>query len=257
MSYKYKGKVYKTKKELAEDIGVSYHAINMRMSRGLSLKEAVEFKRKSGFTYKGKYYESYVDLLKKQNIPLTEGQFKHRLRIAGSIEKALKYKPPTFDVVYKKKKYESIRVLCDELGLNYSTIKNRVNARGLTLQQAVDLGIDRLSQEKRAAMDGKPKKAGAAKKKAVTKSAAKKPAAKKAATKKKVSKAPATAKKAAKKTATTKKAATKKKVAKKPVAKKAATGKKKTAAKATAKKTASKKTASKKKAVSKKKSAKK
>ena len=225
MTYKYKGKVYKTKKELAEDIGVSYHAINMRMSRGLSLKEAIEFKRKSGFTYKGKYYESYVDLLNKKKIPLTEGQFKHRLRIAGSIDKALKYTPPTFDVVYKKKKYESIRALCDALGLNYSTIKNRVNARGLTLEQAVDLGVDRLSQDKRADMDGSSKKS-AAKKKAST--ASKKKTAKKPTVKK--TKASGGKKPSAKKVASTKKPvkkSVKKTTAKKPTVKKKAQSAKK------------------------------
>ena len=224
MTYKYKGKVYKTKKELAEDIGVSYHAINMRMSRGLSLKEAIEFKRKSGFTYKGKYYESYVDLLNKKKIPLTEGQFKHRLRIAGSIDKALKYTPPTFDVVYKKKKYESIRALCDALGLNYSTIKNRVNARGLTLEQAVDLGVDRLSQDKRADMAGGSKKSAAKKKASTTKKkAAKKPTVKK--TKASGAKKPST-KKAASTTKVAKKSV-KKTTAKKPTVKKKAQSAKK------------------------------
>ena len=56
---KYKGKTYRTKRLLAEELGINYDTLNMRMSRGLSLKAAIEFKPKSTVRYKKKNYNSF------------------------------------------------------------------------------------------------------------------------------------------------------------------------------------------------------
>lgn len=207
---KYKGKVYNTKRDLAEALGVNYDTLNMRMSRGLSLAQAVDFKPKSTIRYKKKEYRSYQDLIDTLKLGLTVNQLQYRLKkCGGSLDKAVSYQVPQTEVTYKGKTYSSLKKLCDQLGLVYSTVKNRINRQGKSVTEAI-----RMSEVGGSKRGPKPKK-----KKVVAK---KKVAAKKKATAKK---------KAVKKTAVKKKAAPKKKAAKaKPKVKKAAV-KKKVAAK--------------------------
>ena len=221
---KYKGRKYTTKRDLAKELGISYDAMLMRQSRGMSLRDAVDFKPKSSFTYKKKVYRSYAEFIKEMGLDLTVNQLKYRVKKMGSIAKAVKVPPHSYAIEYKGKKYRSLRALCAELGVVYSTIKNRINASGMALEDAIDSSVvaAKKSASKKTTARKAPVKRTAAKKPAAKKATAKKkPAAKKAAAKKPAAKKPAAKKLAAKKPAA-KKAVAKKPAARKPAAKKVA-----------------------------------
>lgn len=150
---KYKGKIYRTKRELAEVLGINYDTLNMRMSRGLTLKAAIEFKPKSTVRFKKCDYNSYQHLINELGLGLTVNQLQYRLkRCGGSLAKAVKYKVPETEVEYKGKTYSSLKQLCDQKGLVYSTIKNRINRQGKSIEEAI-----RMSEEGGSKRGRKPK----------------------------------------------------------------------------------------------------
>jgi len=214
---KYQGKSYETKRQLAEALSINYDTLNMRMSRGLPLSNAVDFKPKSTVIYNNKQYSSYQHLIDALKLKLTVNQLQYRLKkCGGSLDKAVYYQVPGTAVVFKGVAYPSLKKLCDKLGLVYSTVKNRINRQAKSIEEAISMSVKGTSTRGR-----KPKSATASKAKAkVTVAKAKKPVAKKATVKKAVAKKPA-AKKATVKKAVAKKPAAKKAVAKKTVAKKA------------------------------------
>ena len=140
MKVKYKGKTYETKIELAKELGINYDTLNMRMSRGLSLKQAIEFKPKSTVRYKKVNYNSYQHLIDSLGLNLTVNQLQYRLkRCNGSLVKAINYQVPVTEVTYKGKSYSSLKQLCEERGLIYSTIKGRMNRLGMSLEESIKL----------------------------------------------------------------------------------------------------------------------
>ncbi len=140
---RYKGKTYSTKRELAEALDINYDTLNMRMSRGLSLKAAIEFRPKSTVRYKKKNYNSYQHLIDELDLGLTVNQLQYRLkRCGGSLTKAIAYQVPKTEVVYEGYTYTSLKVLCDEMGLIYSTIKNRINRQGKSIEEAILMTLD-------------------------------------------------------------------------------------------------------------------
>ena len=152
---KYKGKTYRTKRLLAEELGINYDTLNMRMSRGLSLKAAIEFKPKSTVRYKKVNYNSYQHLIDSLGLGLTVNQLQYRLkRCSGSLVKAINYQVPVTEVKYKGKVYGSLKQLCDQRGLIYSTIKNRMNRQDKTLEEAIrmsELGGSKRGRKPKAA----------------------------------------------------------------------------------------------------------
>ncbi len=227
---KYRGKAYATKRQLAEALGVNYDTLNMRMSRGLPLEEAIDFKPKSTVIYKKKAYPSYQDLIDALRLDLTVNQLQYRLKkCGGSLDKAVDYRVPGTEIFFKGVAYLSLKKLCDKLGLVYSTVKNRVNRQGKSIEEAISMS------EKGTSRGRKPKSVTASKAKAkATVTRAKPKATKKVAVKKAVAKKPTVKKVAVK--AKAKKVTAKKPVAKKPAAKKVV-AKKPAAKKAVAKKT--------------------
>jgi len=140
---RYKGKTYPTKRELAETLGINYDTLNMRMSRGLSLKAAIEFKPKSTVWYKKKNYNSYQHLIDELGLGLTVNQLQYRLkRCGGLLTKAVAYQVPKTEVEYEGQVYTSLKQLCDEVGFIYSTIKNRINRQGKTIEEAILMSMD-------------------------------------------------------------------------------------------------------------------
>ena len=215
---KYQGKSYETKRQLAEALGINYDTLNMRMSRGLPLGNAVDFKPKSTVTHNNKEYHSYQHLIDTLKLKLTVNQLQYRLKkCGGSLDKAVHYQVPGTAIIFKGVAYPSLKKLCDKLGLVYSTVKNRVNRQAKSIEEAISMsakGITRGRKPKSATASKVKAKATVTKAKATVK--AKKPAVKKATVKKAVAKKPA-AKKAVVKKATVK--------AKKPAVKKAVAGK--------------------------------
>jgi predicted NAD/FAD-binding protein len=138
MKVKYKGKTYETKIQLAKELGINYDTLNMRMSRGLSLKQAIEFKPKSAFKFKKVSYNSYPEMIEKLGLDLSVGQLQYRLRKCnGSLVKAINYKVKDRTIVYKRKSYKNLRDLCDKLDVNYSAIRNRMNVQNMTLEESI------------------------------------------------------------------------------------------------------------------------
>ena len=138
MKVKYKGITYATKRELAKELGINYDTLNMRMSRGLSLKQAIEFKPKTSVRYKKVNYDSYIDLIKKLGLDLSANQLQYRLRKCnGSLSKAINYKVKDITVSYNKRTYKSMKELCEKMGLKYSTVKNRMKAQGMSLEESI------------------------------------------------------------------------------------------------------------------------
>jgi len=235
---KYQGKVYATKKRLAEALGINYDALNMRMSRGLPLQRAIDFRPKSVVTYRGSQYNSYQHLIDALKLDLTVNQLQYRLKkTGGSLDKAVNYQVPQTKVIFKGVTYPSLKKLCDKLGLVYSTVKNRINRQAKSIEEAISMS------EKGTSRSQKPKTSKT--KATVTKAKATVTKAKATVTK---AKATVKAKKPAAKKAVAKKAVAKKAVAKKPAVKKVkakvAVKKKPAAKKATVKKVVAKKAAS-------------
>lgn len=184
---KYKGKTYNTKRQLAEELGINYDTLNMRMSRGLTLKAAIEFKPKSTVRYKKVDYNSYQHLIDELGLGLTVNQLQYRLkRCGGSLTKAVNYQVPVTEITYKGQTYSSLKQLCDQRGLIYSTIKNRINRQDKGVEEAIRMsetgGSKRGRKPKSAAPAakgrGRPAKAKSAKvstmKRDVSKAAARK-----------------------------------------------------------------------------------
>ena len=118
MKVKYKGKVYPSKKALADAVGINYDVLNMRMYRGLTLKQAVEFKSKYTIKYNKVEYETQQQLIDSLGLDITVNQLRHRVRLCdGSLAKAIKYQPRNLEVTYKGKTYNSVKHLCEKLGL--------------------------------------------------------------------------------------------------------------------------------------------
>ena len=192
---KYQGKNYETKRQLAEALGINYDTLNMRMSRGLLLSRALDFKPKSTVSYSSKLYSSYQHLIDALKLKLTVNQLQYRLKkCGGSLDKAVHYRVPSTAVIFKGVAYPSLKKLCDKLGLVYSTVKNRVNRQAKSIEEAISMSVKATRGRKPKSATASKAKAKAtvtkAKKATVKKAVAKKPAAKKAKAKKAGAKRP-------------------------------------------------------------------
>jgi len=88
---KYKGETYPSLEKLAEAVGVPASTLTMRMRRGLTLKQAIEFVSKHAIKYKGQIYKNSTEFLKAQAPGVSMTSFsKCKKECEGSIAKALK-----------------------------------------------------------------------------------------------------------------------------------------------------------------------
>jgi len=89
---KYKGKTYRSQVELANDLGIKKTTLTSRLRKGMTLKQAIEFKPKSSFKYKGKTYLSRAELLKEVLPGVKYKQFAQQLeKSGGSIAKTVSH----------------------------------------------------------------------------------------------------------------------------------------------------------------------
>lgn len=88
---RYKGVKYDSLKELTEAFYINYDTFMMRVHRGASIKQAIEFKHKYAVTHRGFCYSSRKDLVECLVPWVDNDQFNYRYRkCGGSITKAIK-----------------------------------------------------------------------------------------------------------------------------------------------------------------------
>ncbi len=152
----YKGKTYRSIRELAKKQGINPKTVNYRLSLGWSLEDAVEKAvrsrtnievvptpkaEKRKIEYKGKYY--YIKELAKKYNQKTPTVY-YRLKQGWSLEDALKSPPHTQNkgkgIEYKGKTYRSIRELAEKQGINPCIVNYRLSL-GWSLEDAVEKAV--------------------------------------------------------------------------------------------------------------------
>lgn len=142
----YRGKTYRSLSELAQEKGVRLDNLSRRISKGMSVEEAVD----SGISvtisgkkleYNGKEYKSVVELAKVAQVGY--GTLKARLLSGMSVEEAVETKKDSRKqaqkIEYMGKEYPSMKRLAEEVGIKYSVFYERVK-RGMSVEEAVRRG---------------------------------------------------------------------------------------------------------------------
>lgn len=129
------GVVYKSVRELADDIGMSYGTLRSRLQMGWSVQDAVERDvRKFGIEYDGKVYDSVAKLA--NSVGLDKSVVESRLRAGWTLDEAIHGRERK-KVMYKGVEYNSVKDLCRIHGLNYGVVGNRIR-NGWSLDDAVE-----------------------------------------------------------------------------------------------------------------------
>ena len=141
----YNGKEYPSIRSLANEKNVPYHVVQMRLKKGMSIKKAIETPvgelMGNEIIFRNKKYSSFSKLCKAFNIPPSIAL--SRLNMNWSLEKTLttpvrktknRYIP---QLTYNGKDYSSLKVLCDDLNIDYQNTLNRLH-RGKTLKEAIE-----------------------------------------------------------------------------------------------------------------------
>lgn len=141
----YDGIEYPSIRSLAKAKNIPYHVIQMRLKKGMSIKKAIETPvgelMGNEIVFKNKKYSSFSKLCKAFNIPPSIAL--SRLNMNWSLEKTLttpvrktknRYIP---QLTYNGKDYSSLKVLCDDLNIDYQNTLNRLH-RGKTLKEAIE-----------------------------------------------------------------------------------------------------------------------
>ncbi len=133
----YNGKTYASISDLCKKYGIKKHIIYSRMSKGMTLEEAMSKpikERNYELEYKGKKYSCLKDLCKKIGAPYS--LVCRRVNDGWSLEDALNT-PVRHEIEYRGKKYPSIKALCMENDVDCTVVYSRLEA-GWTLERALN-----------------------------------------------------------------------------------------------------------------------
>ncbi len=143
----FRGKSYKSYKELAKDYGINYQTFQHRRHKKWSLEDCVDyevadhrFKKKEPIIFEGKEYKSYKELAKHYNVNYKS--FMTRLYIGYSLKDCLYVNSDTYiealqpnnklnnakPIDYCGKHYESILEFCNAYNLNYKRVCSQLRA---------------------------------------------------------------------------------------------------------------------------------
>jgi len=149
---KYKGRKYRSIRDLCIQNGYNYPTIMVRIyRRKLTVKQAVEFTPNfhNMVRYKGKTYRTYKDLIDAHKLNVNPKTLAKRVwQCGGSISKAIKLQPgrvgrPAKTVNYKGYEYKSLRDLCMQLDIPYPSTCERLRKGRLTFNEVINTALDR------------------------------------------------------------------------------------------------------------------
>lgn len=131
----YKGKLYNTKKELAEGYNIKPNTLRRRISVGLSLDEAVNTKRVGSIVYNKVTYKGLLDLCDKLGICYSTLRRKldNGLEVADGVNECLKIKDRNKYTLHGKK-YGSLASIAKDYGVSRQFVSLKVK-QGLTLEE--------------------------------------------------------------------------------------------------------------------------
>ena len=147
------GVMYQSLKDATKAYRLTYKKISLRLNRyGWTLEEAFELivmERPTGapknIDFRGIKYESYVDLARSYGI--SKWNFYSRYRKGWTLEQALaleirpRPRPPNaITMIYKGKKYETLKELALDFGVSYKLLSARLN-KGWSHQKAINSKI--------------------------------------------------------------------------------------------------------------------
>nr|WP_217936878.1 hypothetical protein [Enterocloster clostridioformis] len=139
----YKGITYKTIKELAKAYDVDYKRLCKLRRDGWEIEKAMEIciqkvKGKGPLRkYQGRLYRSPKELAEKLNLPYVS--FSHFLQRCDSVEEAVERcrEQQKSKVILWGREYASRYELTESLGISYGAVAFAVNAKRVTLEEAV------------------------------------------------------------------------------------------------------------------------
>lgn len=147
--YQYKGKKYRSIKDLGEELGITPHRLKRPLALGLSVEDAVEkirrldaWRKENSTDHKGITYASIEDMCRAYGVGfhLYEGRVHN-----GMMSKEQALTKPIRDTRITApdgKTYPSKVIMCLSYGINVSTYENRLR-KGMSMAEALTTPINR------------------------------------------------------------------------------------------------------------------
>lgn len=150
--------------ELAREIGIGVNTLRLRIKLGWSIEEAVEtpigeVRRTRKILYKGKEYESIVELAKKLNIKQykIEYKLKEGKSVGEAVEEIENNEGRSWEVkeiVYRGKTYKGVSALSREVGVGRNVINSRLD-KGWSIEEAVETAVGKVRTTQHIVYKGK------------------------------------------------------------------------------------------------------